>query len=217
MSGRFSPSSCTASFPAQVMSMQRCGNPPSGGSPSTVSVLTRRIPMLGCTRHSFAGTAGRSITRSFSTKMAGSLVYFRDPSMKPRSRRTEDGEQAGYLMPEPEGDADYAFTGALEDYPEDWLETGPKGGIRLRSNRRRFASSGNHCGSWRSSRDHRSPSVVLAGQVPLLPCVQGSAANPGARDQQARELVGRGAKLGDDPAGVERPALDEWRSQFGCS
>jgi Lhr-like helicase len=52
---------------------------------------------------------------------------------------TEDWEQAGYLMPEPEGDADYAFTGALEDYPEDWLETGPRGSIRLRSNRRRFA------------------------------------------------------------------------------
>ena len=42
-------------------------------------------------------------------------------------------------MPEPQGDPDYAFTGALEDYPEDWLETGPRGGIRLRSNRRRFA------------------------------------------------------------------------------
>lgn len=42
-------------------------------------------------------------------------------------------------MPEPQGDADYAFTGALEDYPEDWLETGAKGAIRLRSNRRRLA------------------------------------------------------------------------------
>ncbi len=52
---------------------------------------------------------------------------------------TEDGEEAGYLMPEPQGDPDYAFTGALEDYPEDWLEPGPKGGIRLRGNRRRSA------------------------------------------------------------------------------
>jgi hypothetical protein len=49
----------------------------------------------------------------------------------------EDEEQAGYLMPEPEGNPDYAFTGALEDYPEDWLETGPRGVVRLRSNRRR--------------------------------------------------------------------------------
>jgi hypothetical protein len=52
---------------------------------------------------------------------------------------TEDGEQAGYLMPEPKGDPDYAFTGALEDYPEDWLEAGPRGVMRLRSNRRRSA------------------------------------------------------------------------------
>jgi hypothetical protein len=51
----------------------------------------------------------------------------------------EEEEQAGYLMPEPEGDPDYAFTGALEDYPEDWLEAGPRGVMRLRSNRRRSA------------------------------------------------------------------------------
>jgi hypothetical protein len=51
----------------------------------------------------------------------------------------EEGEQSGYLMPEPQDDADYRFTGALEDYPEDWLETGPRGGFRLRSNRRHFA------------------------------------------------------------------------------
>jgi Lhr-like helicase len=52
---------------------------------------------------------------------------------------TEDGEQAGYLMLEPQGDPDYAFTGALEDYPEDWVEGGPKGVTRLRSSRRRSA------------------------------------------------------------------------------
>ena len=52
---------------------------------------------------------------------------------------TEDGEEAGYLMPEPQGDPDYGFTGAIEDYPEDWLEVAPRGGIRLRSNRRRSA------------------------------------------------------------------------------
>ena len=53
----------------------------------------------------------------------------------------EDAEdEAGYLMPEPQSDADYGFTGAVEDYPEDWLETGPRGSIRLRSNRRRFAA-----------------------------------------------------------------------------
>ncbi len=122
------------------------------------------------------------------------------------------GEQAGYLMPEPEGDTDFAFTGALEDYPEDWLETGPRGGHAAPEQPAPLRAAGNHGGSWRSSRDNRTPSVVLARQVPLLPCLQGSAAEPGARDQQARGPVGRGAELRDDPAGVERAALDEWRT-----
>ena len=51
----------------------------------------------------------------------------------------EDGEKAGYLMPDPGGLADVAFTGAIEDYPEDWLEIGPRGVMRIRSNRRRSA------------------------------------------------------------------------------
>jgi Lhr-like helicase len=51
----------------------------------------------------------------------------------------EEGERAGYLMPEPQGDPDYGFTGDLNDYPEDWLETGPGGTPRLRANRRRSA------------------------------------------------------------------------------
>ncbi len=44
-------------------------------------------------------------------------------------------EEAGYLMPEPENDDDYSFTGEPEDYPEDWIETGPRRLARLRSNR----------------------------------------------------------------------------------
>ena len=78
-----------------------------------------------------------------------------------------------------------------------------------------FRAAGNNRGSGGGCRHYRTPSVVLAWQVPLLSCVQGSAANPGTRDQQARELVGRGAEFCDDPAGVERLALDEWRSQLG--
>jgi hypothetical protein len=84
VSERFLPSSSTASSPVLAMSMQRCEDPASGGSLSTVSALTRRIPMLGCTRRSFAGTAGRSTIRSFSSKMAGSLGCFRGRSTKPR-------------------------------------------------------------------------------------------------------------------------------------
>ena len=61
------------------------------------------------------------------------------PIDEPPLDDAEDTEQAGYLMSEPRGDPDYGFTGALEDYPEDWLETGPSGALRLRSNRRRSA------------------------------------------------------------------------------
>jgi Lhr-like helicase len=51
----------------------------------------------------------------------------------------EEGERAGYLTPDRGGDDDFAFTGAIGDYPEDWIETGPGGLARLRSNRRRSA------------------------------------------------------------------------------
>ena len=48
-------------------------------------------------------------------------------------------EVAGYLMPgNPDGGG---FSGALEDYPDDWLEESPKG-VRLRPNRRKLAP---HC------------------------------------------------------------------------
>jgi hypothetical protein len=36
----------------------------------------------------------------------------------------EEGVQAGYLTPDRKGDDDFGFTGAVQDYPEDWLETG---------------------------------------------------------------------------------------------
>lgn len=44
-------------------------------------------------------------------------------------------EQAGYLMPEPVGDAEFTFDGSPEQYPEDWLD--PSG--RIKSNLRPFA------------------------------------------------------------------------------
>ena len=34
----------------------------------------------------------------------------------------DGADQAGYLMPEPESDPDYAFSGEAEDYPDDWVE-----------------------------------------------------------------------------------------------
>jgi hypothetical protein len=52
---------------------------------------------------------------------------------------TDSDEEAGYLMPDPGNDKEYGFTGAPEDYPEEWVEPTPGGGVRLRSERRKFA------------------------------------------------------------------------------
>jgi hypothetical protein len=43
-------------------------------------------------------------------------------------------------MLEPENDDEYSFTGAPEDYPEEWLDLNRDGSIRLRSDRRRYAA-----------------------------------------------------------------------------
>jgi Lhr-like helicase len=49
-------------------------------------------------------------------------------------------EKPGYLMPEPVNDPDFTFTGAVEDYPEDWVETPRNGTPRLRRERRPYAA-----------------------------------------------------------------------------
>lgn len=48
----------------------------------------------------------------------------------------QEGDAAGYLIPTGDGDTDYAFTGEIETYPEDWREE--RNGVeRLRANRKR--------------------------------------------------------------------------------
>ncbi|MGY3441323.1 DEAD/DEAH box helicase [Bradyrhizobium sp. USDA 4473] len=48
----------------------------------------------------------------------------------------QDADTAGYLVPAGDGDPEYAFTGEIETYPEDWRED--RNGIeRLRANRKR--------------------------------------------------------------------------------
>ena len=50
----------------------------------------------------------------------------------------QEGDTAGYLTPTGGGDPDYAFTGDIETYPEDWREE--RNGVeRLRANRKRRA------------------------------------------------------------------------------
>ncbi len=51
----------------------------------------------------------------------------------------DSDEEAGYLMPEPDDDPEYGFSGEAEDFPEEWTELGPGGIRRLRSDRRPLA------------------------------------------------------------------------------
>ncbi|WP_417539975.1 DEAD/DEAH box helicase [Marinobacter sp.] len=46
-----------------------------------------------------------------------------------------DGTSTGFLIPAV--NEDFAFSGDIEDYPEDWLETGPGDRIRLKSSHRK--------------------------------------------------------------------------------
>ena len=75
-------------------------------------------------------------------------------------------------MPEPENDDDYSFTGAPTDYPEEWLESGRDGAIRLRSDRRPYAAQELTVDADWHRRHDRTPGVVPAGQVSLLPGVR---------------------------------------------
>jgi hypothetical protein len=54
----------------------------------------------------------------------------------------DSGEKPGYLMPEPENDESFSFTGAPEDYPDEWVDTARDGKLRLRSDRRPYAAQG---------------------------------------------------------------------------
>jgi Domain of unknown function (DUF1998)/Helicase conserved C-terminal domain len=54
----------------------------------------------------------------------------------------DSGENPGYLMPEPDNDANFSFTGAPEDYPEEWVEAARNGTPRLRADRRPYAAQG---------------------------------------------------------------------------
>ena len=124
------------------------------------------------------------------------------------SKRASDARASG--RPE------YAFTGAIEDYPEDWLEVAPRG-----------ASDSGATGAVPCAREITVDPAEQSGQPEFErgSClanlasarVQGSTAKPGTQDQQAREFVGGGVEFRDDLAGVERAAMDEWSSQLGSA
>ena len=128
----------------------------------------------------------------------------------------DSAEKPGYLMPEPENDDDYSFTGALEDYPEEWLEIEPRRRVTAAQRPPAYARAGAHRRCERRGRHHRTPSVVPSWQISLLPGLQGSAGGAGPRDQQAGGPVGRRPQLRDDAAGVQRAAMDEYAAAARC-
>jgi Lhr-like helicase len=65
-------------------------------------------------------------------------VLPRDIDDTPRDDDDDSAERSGYLMLEPENDADFTFKGDLEDFPEDWLEVDRGGAPRLRRDRKAY-------------------------------------------------------------------------------
>jgi hypothetical protein len=53
----------------------------------------------------------------------------------------DTAERPGYLMPEPENDAEFNFKGDLDDFPEDWLDVDRGGAPRLRRDRKAYVPS----------------------------------------------------------------------------
>jgi hypothetical protein len=104
------------------------------------SASIQRILKRGSMPLSFVAAADRSTIRSLSVEEGGvRRVLPRDINETPLDD-AGSSDEPGYLMPEPVNDEEYSFTGAPEDYPEEWLDSGRDGSIRLRSDRRRFAA-----------------------------------------------------------------------------
>lgn len=61
-------------------------------------------------------------------------VIARPIDLAPRGGEDEDGREHGFLVPDATGDLN--FTGAIEDYPDSWLETTAAGQQRLKSSHR---------------------------------------------------------------------------------
>ena len=143
------------------------------------------------------------------SKRAVPTACCRGTSTKRRSMIPTATERPGYLMPEPENDAEFTFTGEPEDYPEEWIETVAGGAPRLRSDRRRPWPRALDGGCGRHDRYHRPASMVPSRQISLLPGLQAtSPPDRRGRSTSWRPLSGR-AQLRDNAAGIQRRPLDE--------
>lgn len=62
------------------------------------------------------------------------LLVARSIDLTPRDGADEDGAEHGFLVPDADGSL--GFSGAIEDYPDDWIELSPSGQSRLRATHR---------------------------------------------------------------------------------
>ena len=104
-------------------------------------------------------------------------------------------DQAGYLMPEPEADAEFTFDGSPEQYPEDWDR--PRRPDQEQPAARPAAARDDRCRWCRSAgRDsaHGSSPASSASA-----CAARTDRRAGPRNQQARGPIRGRPKLGDHP------------------
>jgi Lhr-like helicase len=87
----------------------------------------------------FCRTCGQEFHPVVLTDEEGAHVALPRPIDETPLDGDDSAEEAGYLMPEPDQDPDYRFTGEPEDFPEEWTEIGPGGARRLRPDKRNLA------------------------------------------------------------------------------
>jgi hypothetical protein len=95
----------------------------------------------------------------------------------------QEGDTAGYLTPTGSDDPEYAFTGEIETYPEEWREE--RNGVeRLRANRKRRAPQ-----MMKVAQIHREKSLVHSRKIWVLSVLPRPTASQHARTYQARGAV----------------------------
>lgn len=80
----------------------------------------------------FCRDCGQEV-HSVSIDETGTIIA-RPIDQTPRGDVDEDGREHGFLVPDACGDL--GFSGAIEDYPDNWLETSATGTVRLKSSHR---------------------------------------------------------------------------------
>lgn len=80
----------------------------------------------------FCRECGQEI-HSVSIDRTGTVIA-RSIDMTPRDEADDDGIRHGFLVPDAAGDL--AFSGEIEEYPDDWQEDAPRGGARLKASHR---------------------------------------------------------------------------------